>query len=110
VLPAAYAYHGSLADAAAKAKTAGISSVPQISAANEAGDLITDLQKQRVALAKAIVHAESLHDDLEKQATYLTSTGADRMADVRQTADQLELTIGDDYWPLPKYREMLFPV
>jgi len=24
--------------------------------------------------------------------------------------DALELIVGDDYWPLPKYREMLFPV
>jgi len=24
--------------------------------------------------------------------------------------DALELSVGDDYWPLPKYREMLFPV
>jgi len=25
-------------------------------------------------------------------------------------SDELELTVGDEYWPLPKYREMLFPV
>jgi len=25
-------------------------------------------------------------------------------------SDALELIVGDEYWPLPKYREMLFPV
>jgi glutamine synthetase len=32
------------------------------------------------------------------------------MAAVRETSDRLELLLGDEYWPLPKYREMLFPV
>ena len=51
-----------------------------------------------------------MHDDLVKQAALLTSEGADAMAAVRQCSDALELTISDDVWPLPKYREMLFPV
>ena len=32
------------------------------------------------------------------------------MAAVRDVADALELAVGDEYWPLPRYREMLFPV
>ena len=32
------------------------------------------------------------------------------MADVRRVRDALELLVADDHWPLPKYREMLFPV
>ena len=32
------------------------------------------------------------------------------MATVRSHSDTLELKIGDDFWPLPRYREMLFPV
>ena len=30
------------------------------------------------------------------------------MAEIRLSADALENLIADDYWPLPKYREMLF--
>jgi len=29
---------------------------------------------------------------------------------VRETCDTLELMVGDEYWPLPKYREILFPI
>jgi len=29
---------------------------------------------------------------------------------VRKDCDALELSVSDDSWPLPKYREMLFPV
>ena len=32
------------------------------------------------------------------------------MAAVRERCDALELVIGDELWPLPKYREMLFQV
>jgi glutamine synthetase len=47
---------------------------------------------------------------MEEQATLLTTQGADRMADVRESSDALELVVSDELWPLPKYREMVFPV
>ena len=30
------------------------------------------------------------------------------MKDVRNTADQLEIQMPDDLWPMPKYQDMLF--
>ncbi len=110
VLPAAFDYLGQLADSAAQAKAAGIKIVPQVAAANELGALITDLQKHRAALGKVIDKAEGMHDDMVKQAELLTAGGADTMAEVRKCCDAIELTVSDDCWPLPKYREMLFPV
>ena len=110
VLPAAYAYLGTLAAAAAAAKSAGIRVAPQVAAANETGKLVTTLQKSAAALRAAIARGESLHHDPAKQAQYLTSGGADAMAEVREGSDTLELRMGDAYWPLPRYREMLFPV
>ncbi|MDB4882656.1 MAG: Glutamine synthetase type, partial [Gemmatimonadetes bacterium] len=110
VLPAAFSYSGGLAASAAHAVSAGIKNVPQIAAANEVGALIQSLRERRDALVAAIEKAEGLHDDLPKQAKFLTSTGAESMVSAREIADQLELTIADDSWPLPKYREMLFPV
>ncbi len=110
VLPAAFAYSGALANAASQAKAAGIKVIPQIEAANALGTLIANLQKQRAALGKAIEKAEGMHDDLATCATFLTSTGADTMGEVRKCCDAIELSVADDQWPLPKYREMLFPV
>ena len=110
VLPAAFAYAGALAADAAQAKAAGITVVPQIAAANAVGALIQELQCRRAALGNVIDEAHTLHDDLEAEAKLLTSTGADCMAQVRTTCDALELLVGDEYWPVPKYREMLFPV
>ena len=54
--------------------------------------------------------AEHMHEDPTKAAMLLTHEGADIMADVRAACDALEVLVADDVWPLPKYREMLFPV
>src|SRR6478672_12923216 len=110
VLPASYAYAGSLATAAAQATQAGIKVVPQVKAANEIGGMIETLVDNQRELQAVLGKAEGMHDDLPKQAKYLTSTGADAMAAVRSASDALELKVADELWPLPKYREMLFPV
>jgi glutamine synthetase len=110
VLPAGYEYLGSLASAAAQAKSAGVKPAPQLQAANEAGVIVAGLQKNAAALVRAIDKAESLHHDPEKQARFLTADGAAAMEAVRAASDKLEINIGDGYWPLPRYREMLFPV
>jgi len=110
VLPAAFDYSATLAASAANAVTAGIKVVPQVDAANELGTLIESLRARRSALVAAIEKAEGLHDDLAKQAKFLTSTGADTMLAAREVSDQIELSVADDCWPLPKYREILFPV
>ena len=49
-----------------------------------------------------------MHEEIEKQAEFLTRTGAETMAATRQASDALEVSIDDELWPLPKYREMLF--
>jgi glutamine synthetase len=110
VLPAAFEYSGTLAESAGQAKSAGISPIPQADQANRLGAMIVDLQKHREALQQVIDRAEGMHDALEKQAKLLTSSGADVMAQVRACCDSLEVSVADSCWPLPKYREMLFPV
>ena len=110
VLPAAFSYSGMLIDAAAKAKTAGITQVPQVEAANALGKAIKTLQRERAAMEKVIAKADSMHESLEECAAFLTADGAEAMAGVRAAADAIELMVDDDCWPLPKYREMLFPV
>jgi glutamine synthetase len=110
VLPASLSYSGSLAASAAHAVTAGIKNVPQIAAANDIGALIETLVEQRNVLDGLLGKAEHMHDDPPKQAKLLTGAVADAMATVRAASDALELKVADELWPLPKYREMLFPV
>ena len=51
-----------------------------------------------------------MHDDVKGQDAYLSSVSCDTLAAVREACDALELSICDEQWPLPRYREMLFPV
>jgi glutamine synthetase len=51
-----------------------------------------------------------MHDNPEALGEFLTGTAADTMAAVRAASDAVEVAVDDDCWPLPKYREMLFPV
>jgi glutamine synthetase len=110
VLPAALEYVGSLATSAAQAKAAGIPVIPQLEPATRIGKLVQELQTARTTLGKVIEKAEGMHDELEQQAELLTHLGADSIAAVRHACDALELNVDDELWPLPKYREMLFPV
>jgi glutamine synthetase len=110
VLPVSLEFHGGLVESAAQAKVAGVKSVPQVVLANEIGGMIEQLQSARNRLSTAIDTAEGLHEEMRKQAESLTTEGADAMAEARGFCDALELKVGDDRWPLPKYREMLFPV
>ncbi len=41
-------------------------------------------------------------------ATYARDSQLASMAKVREAADKLERVVTDDFWPLPKYEEMLF--
>jgi glutamine synthetase len=110
VIPAAYSYLAQLSESASHAKAAGIAVIPQVTTANQVGELVQELQEFREDLSDVIARAEAKHDDPAGQAQLLTSEGAEAMAEVRKVADALELIVGDTYWPLPKYREMLFPV
>jgi glutamine synthetase len=111
VLPAAFSYSASLLDSAAKARQAGIKGgIPQVEAANAVNKLIKTLQTQRAALEKLTTKAEHMHDDPVAQAELLTGPVADTMATTRAACDALEGMVDDELWPLPKYREMLFPV
>jgi glutamine synthetase len=110
VLPAALGYAGDLAAAAANARASGIAAAAHVSAANEVGKLATGLQRALGTLRKVIDRAEGMHDDPPAAASLLTADGANAMAAVRDACDALEVRIDDTRWPLPRYREMLFPV
>ena len=110
VLPAALSYASDLSDGVRRAKEAGLKTGPQAAAANQVIDLVEALQKARARFESLLQKADSLHDEPEKQAKLLTGDVSDAMLEVRRCADALEIVVADERWPLPKYREMLFPV
>ncbi len=60
------------------------------------------------ALESANLEENQPHDDLLGHAAYLHDSVVPAMGAVRAAADRLEKLVADDYWPLPKYAEVLF--
>ena len=65
------------------------------------------------SLRKAVLKLDDLvaktpHGGAMAHAKYQRDVVLPGMADLRKAADKLELLVADEYWPLPKYREMLF--
>ncbi len=106
ILPAAFGYHGVLAQAAAAAKSAGVAA-PQTETLNRLSTLLTSLQSKRALLETILGKTESMTDEEEK-ARIFSKEGSTAMAEIREACDQLESIVADDFWPMPKYREMLF--
>ena len=104
------AYLGRLAETAASAKAAGIPSAAPVRAATDVARVLEELQERRDTLAAVIAEVDAQHEAPEAQAHRLTREGMASMQRVREASDALELLMTDELWPLPKYREMLFPV
>lgn len=108
ILPAVYAYHGSLAQGVAASKAAGVHA-PQTVTLERITKLIGTLQSRRADLEEIILKTEGLKEE-EAKANAFATTLADGMLQVREVCDEIETIVADDSWPLPKYREMLFMV
>ena len=106
VLPACFAYHGALASSVASAKAAGVTA-PQTEVLNKVGGLISTLSTKRTLLDTLSSKLGQLTHEEEK-AKFLCKEIASAMEEVRNASDELEGLVADQYWPLPKYREMLF--
>jgi glutamine synthetase len=75
-------------------------------AAGEAEPLVGDLITALDALEKA--NAEPTELEGMELATFARDEQLAKSGTVREVADKLEKVVADDFWPLPKYEEMLF--
>lgn len=107
IFPAAFAYYTDLATGVQTAKAAGLEA-PMADMAKEVGALISELRTKRNTLETKMAALEKIMHEEEKAGDYLATDVSDAMAAVRSVCDRLEMVVADDFWPLPKYREMLF--
>ncbi len=106
ILPACYAYSGDLATSVKANADAGVSA-PQKETLMKLNGLLTSLHAKRKEFEAVHQKTEGTVGDEEKAKLYAGDVST-AMTDVRSVVDELESMVGDDYWPLPKYREMLF--
>jgi glutamine synthetase len=104
IYPAAMTYLNGLASTAANLSTLSVSidkdTIEQV--ASE-----TDAMMSAVAKLKEALSIEEF-DSVEAHMNHCADTLCKLMLEVREHADNLELLVSDDLWPIPKYQEMLF--
>jgi glutamine synthetase len=99
ILPASVSYLGRLA---AAGSSKGVTHV---------ADTVAGLTDQLVDAIHALEHAQhEAHEaeSVQAEARVFVTEVIPAQNALREVADQLELLVADDLWPLPKYRELLF--
>lgn len=77
-------------------------------------ELIKGIAKEFSATRKALktlddlIEKMPLEELLQEKAAYLRDRVLPVLGSLRSHADKLEMMVADNYWPLPKYQEMLF--
>ncbi len=105
ILPAAYQYSSLLAQGVAASKAAGIAA-PQAEPLNKLNLVLANAQAELKKMENTLAAIGNIGDE-EAKAEKIASELKPRMEALREQCDALENTVADDYWPLPKYREML---
>ena len=103
ILPAASRYQAELAKDAAALKAVG---KPAPATLDTISTMVTQLEERIGKLAAAMDHHGG--KDVMAEAKNFRDAVLPAMLAIREISDQLEETIADDLWPLPRYREMLF--
>lgn len=107
VVPAAAGYLGNLCDSIASAEQVGVAS-PQRRCAEEVSTLLGRLTAARDELVRIHDAIERDAADVSEHAARIAAELKPAMDSVRAASDALELVVGDSWWPLPRYQEMLF--
>jgi glutamine synthetase len=102
ILPASARHLADLAAAGASGASRGIAT-----ACDRVGGLIDRLADRIEALEHA-QHEAHEAGTVEREARAFVEGVIPAQNALREAADELETVVTDDYWPLPKYRELLF--
>ncbi len=110
VLPAAVSHQLRAAEAAEKVKDLlGADAVaPQLESLARITERISMARNASHLLREKVSQVDSLDQGEAEAATTFCEQVVPIMGDLRAAIDALEITVDDDLWPLPKYREMLF--
>ncbi len=106
ILPATYQYASVLAEGVAAGKALGLQA-PQFEVLTRLYQTISNAQGELKRLERTVSQLHSM-DAEEAKAAKIASELKPCMESLRAHCDQLETMVADNYWPLPKYREMLF--
>jgi glutamine synthetase len=106
ILPAAYQYSTVLAEGIAAAKAIGLKA-PQEEVLGKLYQTLSAAQAELKRLSRTVQGVRAQESE-EAKADQIAAELKPAMDSLRKECDQLENMVADGFWPLPKYREMLF--
>jgi glutamine synthetase len=109
IVPAAVRQQKELAESISRTEKvlgAGVDLSAQKNLLKRITELINGLDSSLHALKSKHEKSNTFHE--QEKADYICSDVRAAMDDVRKQADELELYVADDLWPMPKFWEMLF--
>ena len=71
--------------------------------------LIKELERRVEVVEERSAKAKTIKE-IHSQARYVCDELYPTLHKLREIADELEVMVGDEYWPFPAYRDLLFSV
>ena len=109
IIPAVIRYTKVLADTVNAVKTAGADATIQDALLTEVGEKLAAMQTALDKLKKAEKEASAI-GDAKEQAFFYKDTVRAVMDELRAPADELEMIVDKEYWPIPTYGELMFEI
>ncbi|MEX2513807.1 MAG: glutamine synthetase III [Cyclobacteriaceae bacterium] len=108
IIPTAILYQNKLIENANGLKGLGLDHRAAIDTIEEISKHIESLKMNVSAMIEARKKVNKIEDITEKAKLYSTDVKESYFDKIRYAVDKLELLVDDEFWPLMKYREMLF--
>ena len=109
IIPAVIKYTKELADTANSVKAAGADASMQVELLKTVSEKLAAMQAALTKLKKLEAEASAM-DDVKAQAFFYKDTVREAMDELRRPADELEMIVDKDIWPLPTYGELMFEI
>lgn len=109
IIPAVVKYSRSLADTVNAVKAAGADAVVQTDMLRTVCEKLTAMQKALKKLEEKEAEAGAI-ENAKEQAFFYKDVVKEAMQQLRTPADELEMIVDKEIWPLPTYGELMFEV
>ena len=109
ILPAVLKFQKDICDVVASRKSAGFKSGAETELAEKVTSLADSLNNHIKVLEGLIAKGHTI-SDVKKSAKFYHDKVFAEMQSLRAVADELETVVGEAYWPIPTYTELLFSV
>lgn len=109
IIPAVIKYTKALADTVIAVQEAGVDADVQMELLEEVSGKLVQMKKAMKALNDTEKQAAAI-EDVKEQAFFYHDKVMSAMADLRTPADELEMLVDKNMWPLPTYGDLMFEV